>query len=108
MTDEELEQQVQDFAEHRKELGQPMTQIAIKQLRTRAARMRAAGIDLYEAFDKAIAAGWLSIYPPKPEHKENRPASHAHKPLPDYGQRSDPTKAREAVQGALKLVRGGH
>ena len=106
MTDAELDEQVQDFAAHRAEMKNPMTAIAIKQLRNRAIRLRAQGVDLYEAFDKAIAAGWLSIYPPKKE-EASRPASHARTTLPDYGQRSAPETARSAVQNALKLVRRG-
>jgi hypothetical protein len=104
MTDAELEEQVQDFAAHREEMKTPMTAIAIKQLRNRALRMRAQGVDLYEAFDKAISSGWLSIYPPKKE-EQARPASHARTTLPDYGPRSAPETARDAVQNALRLVK---
>lgn len=103
MTDEELEEQVQDFAAHRAEMKKPMTVIAVKQLRNRALRMRARGINVQEAFDKAIAAGWLSIYEPK-EQKESRPACHA-----DYVPDTSPTwnreKGREAVKAALTLVK---
>jgi hypothetical protein len=83
MTDLELEQQVQDFAEHRAETGKPMSSIAVKHLRTRALRLRAAGVNLQESFDRAILNGWLSIYEPK-EDQVKKPQSHKEAILPNW------------------------
>lgn len=104
MTDEELEQQLQDFAEHRQFIKKPMSPIAIKQLKSRAIRMRAAGVDIREAFDRAILNGWQSIYPPS-DMKTNKPAAHSTAPLPDYGTRTEPTEARNNIANIRQLVR---
>ena len=95
MTDEELEDQVQAFAEHRAQLKppSPMTPRAIEQLKKRALRFRAKGVDLYEAFDKAMTSGWLSIYEPK---EEKRPAAHA-----EYVPDTSPTWNRDKGKSAV-------
>lgn len=105
MTDEELEEQVNDFAAHRAEMKKPMTAIAVKQLRNRALRMRARGVNVQEAFDKAVAAGWLSIYEPKEEAK-HRPSSHAEY-VPDTAPTWNKDKGKAAVSDALRVLRGG-
>lgn len=105
MTDEELEEQVNDFAMHRAELKKPMTAIAIKQLRNRAIRMRAKGVNVQEAFDKAIACGWLSIYEPK-EEAQHRPASHAPY-VPDTAPTWNKEAGKAAVGMALRALKGG-
>lgn len=104
MTEQEIDDQIRDFAEHRAELKKPMTPIAIKRLKQRAMRMNERGADLLEAFDKAITSGWQSIYEPKVE-ASHKPASHSEYKGPDYGDRTNPETARANVTQLKDLVR---
>jgi hypothetical protein len=106
MTEQEIDEQIQDFVEHRASIKRPMSEVAIKRLKQRAMRMNARGIDLLEAFDKAITSGWQSIYEPQEAKKESKPASFRPYTGPNYGERSTPEAARNAVQAALRVVRG--
>lgn len=104
MTEQEIDEQITDFVAHRAEIKKPMSPVAIKRLRERALRMNAKGVDLLEAFDKAITSGWQSIYEPKVE-ATYRPASHSEYKGPDYGERTNPETARANVTQLKDLVR---
>lgn len=105
MTEAEIDEQIRDFVEHRAEIKKPMTPVAVKRLRQRAMRMNARGIDLMEAFDKAITSGWQSIYEPKQDVQAGRPASHSEYKGPDYGERTEPEKARGNIAQLRSMVR---
>lgn len=105
MTEQEIDEQIADFVTHRAEIKRPMTETAIKRLKQRAMRMNARGIDLMEAFDKAITSGWQSIYEPQETKKEMKPASFKAYEGPDYGERTEPEKARANVAQLRSMVR---
>jgi len=83
-----------------------MSPVAMKRLRQRALRMNAKGVDLVEAFDKAITSGWQSIYEPKVE-ASHKPASFQEYKGPDYGERTAPEAARSNLANIRQMVRKG-
>ena len=99
MTEPEIDEQVQDFVTHRAEIKKPMTPVAVKRLKQRAMRMNARGVDVVEAFDKAITSGWQSIYEPKADHRR-----HAEY-VPDTSPAWNRETGRAAVRDALRLVK---
>ena len=102
-TVEEIEEWIETFVKQRELLKRPMTPIAITCLRNKARRMEAAGVDVAEAFEKAIVSGWLSIYEPQ---KTTRPLSHTQTKLPDYGNTSNRETAIANITEARSRLRG--
>lgn len=103
MTPAELSQQIDDFREHRESLKRPMSAIAIKRLEARAQRMNAKGVDMLEAFDKAILAGWQSIYEPKTDGIA-KPQSHKEAILPNW-QAGDKQLAHTNIAQLRRIVK---
>jgi hypothetical protein len=62
---EEIRQYFQEFADHRKQLKKPMTQLAAEKAYKRLCKMYPDTKDQITAIEQAIAQGWLGIYPIK-------------------------------------------
>lgn len=101
MPDEEL---FQDFIEHRKYIKKPMSPVAEKRMRAKLDRLEAEGYAVVELIDRAITNGWQDVWP-KETDKKHRPAAHSDKPLPDYGERTEPEAARSNIANIRQLVR---
>lgn len=102
MLDEEL---FQDFIEHRKYIKKPMSPVAEKRMRKRLERLEDEGYLITQMVEKAITNGWQDVWPKEEDKRKIRPVSHSDRPLPDYGERTEPTQAREQISNIRQLVR---
>lgn len=53
----------QDFAQHRREIGKPLTQVAVEKAINRLTELRAQGQDPKRVLDQASLAGWRGLFP---------------------------------------------
>lgn len=65
-----------DFVQHRRQIGRPLTQVAVEKAIARLTSLRAAGQDPKAVLDQASLAGWRGLFPVN----ENRGPGSAPKP----------------------------
>lgn len=97
-----------EFIGHRGDLKKPMSERAQRMTLKKLEMMKARGLNPNEALCNSIMNGWQGVFDYEPKGKgDYKPASHSEYKGPDYGERTEPTAARNNIASIRQLVRKG-